>query len=88
MLLRGIFKKNKNELEKGGRVHKVISSESSELAHTCPKCSTTMAVSELYENFNMCKCGWHYRVNARQRIDYIADRASFKELFEELVLCQ
>ncbi|WP_426351385.1 acetyl-CoA carboxylase, carboxyltransferase subunit beta [Alloiococcus sp. CFN-8] len=84
MLLRGIFKKNKNELEKGGRIPKVISSESSELAHTCPKCSSTMAVSELYENFNMCKCGWHYRVNARQRIDYIADRSSFKELFEEL----
>lgn len=81
MLLQGIFKKHKNELEKGGRVHRVISSESSELAHRCPICGSTMSVSELYENFNMCKCGWHYRVNARQRIDYIADNASFEELF-------
>ncbi len=84
MLLQGIFKKNKNELEKGGRIPKVLSSESSELGHTCPACRATMAVSELYDNFNMCKCGWHYRVNARQRIDYIADKASFKELFEDL----
>lgn len=84
MLLNGIFQKPKNELEKGGRVPKPPAPEDAELTRTCPSCGFTTPFSELWEHLNMCKCGYHYRINARQRINYIADEESFSELYTDL----
>lgn len=83
MKLDGFFKKTVNELEKGGRT-KNVTEESNELKRACPMCGVETAVSELWENLNVCVCGYHYRMNARQRIDFIVDAGCFEELDGEL----
>jgi len=84
MKLDGLFKKSKNELENGGRTKKVLVETSSEIKRTCPRCELESPVSDLWENLNVCTCGYHFRMNARQRIDFIADTGSFSELYGEL----
>jgi acetyl-CoA carboxylase carboxyl transferase subunit beta len=80
--LNGLFKKPHNELEKGGRT--VVTEEHQDVTRSCPKCGWSFPISELWENYNVCKCGYHFRMNARQRIDYISDEDSFRELFDEV----
>lgn len=85
MKLDGLFNKNRNELENGGRTKKPPVERNSELKRTCPICAAETPVSELWENFNVCVCKYHFRMNARQRIDFIADAGSFEELDGDLV---
>lgn len=82
MKLDGLFK-NKifNELEKGGRTAKPLE-ENPELKRSCPVCGLETPVSELWENLNVCACGYHFRMNARQRIDFLVDE--FEEIYEDL----
>ncbi len=82
MQLNGLFKKPHNELEKGGRT--MVTDEHQDVTKTCPKCGWSFPVSDLWENYNVCKCGYHFRMNARQRIDYISDEGSFQELFADV----
>ncbi|SHJ56710.1 acetyl-CoA carboxylase, carboxyltransferase subunit beta [Parasporobacterium paucivorans] len=79
--------KPKNELEKGGRTPKakVHLAEESEFSKKCPSCGKSTPLSILWDNFNICQCGHHYRLSARQRISLLADGESFSELFRELV---
>lgn len=82
MLKKGLFRQPKNELEKGGRIpKKPVSEQGTEITAYCPKCELKTPVSVLTENYNVCKCGYHFRMNARQRIDFIADSNSFTELY-------
>lgn len=75
-------RKPKNELEKGGRVPKVPLVEECELAKQCPVCRKQIPLSELWANFNTCPaCGHHFRMNARQRLNYVADKDSFQEFY-------
>jgi acetyl-CoA carboxylase carboxyl transferase subunit beta len=81
MDMSGFFKKPLIELEKGGRSPKAAPVEGSgELTRECPKCRISTPVSELWENHNVCTCGYHFRMNARQRINFIADPDSFNEI--------
>lgn len=49
---------------------------------TCPKCNSEKILKEVEKNLMVCpECGHHYRVSARDRIDMIADKGSFNELF-------
>lgn len=82
MNLMGLFKSPQNELEAGGRRVTVAREEPSEITNTCPSCGRATPVTELWENLNVCSCGYHYRMSARQRIAYLTD--SFTELFGEL----
>ncbi len=82
MQLNGLFKKPHNELEKGGRT--VPEDNHQEVTRTCPKCGWSLPISELWENRNVCKCGYHFRMNARQRIAFIADEDTFQEMFREV----
>lgn len=84
MKLDGLFKKSKNELEKGGRTKKSPVEENPEMKKLCPFCNIETPVSELWESLNVCGCGYHFRMNARQRIDFIVDNGSFSELFGEM----
>lgn len=84
MTLNGFFKKPKNELEKSGRMPKAPIAEDSELTSKCPLCGFSTPVGELYEALNICKCGHHFRMNARQRINYLTDSDSFTELFGDI----
>lgn len=81
--LDGLFKKPHIELEKGGRTPPTESHQ--EMTLTCPKCGWTIPVSELWENWNVCKCGYHFRMNARQRIAFIADEGSFQEMYQDIL---
>jgi acetyl-CoA carboxylase carboxyl transferase subunit beta len=84
LLLEGIFKKPRNELEKSGRVPPPQTAEDSELINKCPQCGFATSISDLCEALNICKCGHHFRMNVRQRINYISDNDTFTELFENL----
>lgn len=51
----------------------------------CTKCSAITYTKELERNLMVCpKCGFHFRLSAPQRIDLLADKRSFEELFVDL----
>lgn len=78
--------KVKNDLEEGGRrFEPAVVADENESAKQCPKCEKQVALSQLWANHNTCIfCGYHFRMNARQRIKFIADADSFKELWEDM----
>lgn len=46
----------------------------------CTHCKEPLYVKELENNLHVCpKCGMHFRLNARQRIEYTLDEGSFEE---------
>ena len=50
------------------------------LMTACPNCKRALFVSELRENLSVCPgCSYHFRLNARERIAFIADEGSFLE---------
>lgn len=69
----------KNELEKGGRTPDLQTAEDSELAKQCPGCGNRIPLSVVWEQGNTCTCGYHFRMNARQRLQFITDPGSFQE---------
>ena len=84
MNLIGLFRTPQNELEKGGKQLKNPKEEQHEVTQTCPKCGAATPVSELWETQNVCACGHHFRMTARQRINFLADEDSFAELFGDM----
>lgn len=90
MLKKGLFRKPRIELETYGKVTRPTNPPAQpaipdEMCVTCPSCRSTLFVSDLSENKNMCpKCSHHFRINARQRINYIFDENTFTELFEDM----
>ena len=79
--------KPKNELEAGGRAAAPVHQDESEPEQTCPNCHKSIPVSRLWANQNVCPCGHHFRINARQRIRLMVDRNSFQEMDKELQSC-
>lgn len=79
------FRKPKNELEKGGRAPAVTAEKEYEMARKCPDCGRSIPISEMWENLFVCSCGHCFRMNARQRIEFLTDQDSFQELFSDLV---
>lgn len=84
MNLMGLFRSPQNELEKGGKQLKNPQEELHEVTMTCPKCNTQTPVSELWDTQNVCRCGHHFRMTARQRINFLVDEDSFTELFGDM----
>jgi acetyl-CoA carboxylase carboxyl transferase subunit beta len=51
----------------------------------CPSCSSILYTKDLRRNFGVCtKCGFHFRLGAKQRIALLADRHSFLEMDPQL----
>ena len=71
-----------NELEKGGR--SAMPAEEREPEVACPNCRRSIPLSELWANLNVCQCGHHFRIHARQRIRMMTDKHSFRELDADL----
>jgi acetyl-CoA carboxylase carboxyl transferase subunit beta len=47
----------------------------------CIECSAILYTKELKRNFGVClKCGYHFRLSARERLPQIVDRHSFMEM--------
>lgn len=75
------FIKPKNDLETGEGRHINKPYVPDEMWVKCPDCGTILLTTDVEENFHVCsKCNYHFRINARQRIDLIADRDSFVEM--------
>ncbi|MCF0141798.1 MAG: acetyl-CoA carboxylase carboxyl transferase subunit beta [Parasporobacterium sp.] len=74
----------KNELEKGGRSSAPLHMDESEPEKKCPNCHREIPLSELSSNLNVCSCGYHFRMNSRQRIGYLVDKGTFQEMFTDI----
>lgn len=77
--------KPKNELEKGGRAVAPVQEDQGEPEKTCPNCHKAIPISRIWANANTCSCGYYFRMSARQRISFIADKGSFSEMFSSIV---
>ncbi len=75
------FLKPKNQLEQGGRTSAPIQRDAGEPEKNCPNCHKDIPLSRLWANELVCSCGYHFRMKARQRIQMITDKDSFRELF-------
>ncbi len=51
----------------------------------CDKCGEILYVKELGKNLKVCsRCAFHFRLNAKERIDITVDEGSFKEFNQEI----
>jgi acetyl-CoA carboxylase carboxyl transferase subunit beta len=51
----------------------------------CPQCSEILFNKELEKNLRVCsKCGHHYKLSARARLEFTVDPGSFQEFASEL----
>lgn len=80
------FLKPKNELENQGEWAESRPYVPDELWVKCPSCKNMILTSDLEDNMKVCsKCNHHFRINARHRIDIVADDGTFCEMDKELV---
>lgn len=73
--------KPRNELETGGRAVAPIVADTDEPERTCENCRKSYPLSLLWERQLTCVCGQHFRMQARQRINFLTDKNTFRELF-------
>ncbi|MGI6337479.1 MAG: acetyl-CoA carboxylase, carboxyltransferase subunit beta [Clostridiales bacterium] len=78
------FLKPKNQLEEGGRTSAPVQRDAGEPEKKCPNCRKDIPLSRLWANDLVCPCGYHFRMKARQRIQMIADKGSFHELYSNM----
>lgn len=78
------FLKPKNQLEEGGRTTAEIQQDAGEPQKKCPNCRKEIPLSRLWENQLVCSCGHHFRMRARQRINLLVDKNTFREMFSDL----
>ena len=80
------FLKPKNELE--GHEEKPENKPyiPDELWVKCPVCKNVMLSSDLEDNYKVClKCGYHFRIPARQRIEMTVDEGTFEEFDKDMM---
>lgn len=75
------FHKPANELEKGGRQTAQVTQDENEPSQTCPNCHRAIPLSVVWGNQFCCSsCGYHFRMNVRQRLSVLTDPDSFQEM--------
>ena len=78
------FRKPKIELEGGADGSKPAVPE--KVSVRCEKCRQILLSSELDANMKVCpKCGYHFKIGARERLAALADDGEFVEMFSEVV---
>ena len=86
MLKKSNFKKSRNRLE--GLAPDLQTDKPcipQELCTVCPGCKTMLFSHDLEENQGICpKCGRHFRLSARQRLELICDEDSYEPWDETL----
>lgn len=87
MLPKNLFRRPKNQLEGYDQLRQSPSPVApDEMVMVCPDCKRSMPTGELLENRYVCvKCGRHFRVGARQRIDMLTDEGTFREIDADIV---
>ena len=83
----GIFKNPKNVLEGNAKLTKKAAPYTpDEMSVSCPACKKTLLSGELSDSLNVCRnCGYHFRINARQRIHYVSAPGTFCEMDADLL---
>ncbi len=80
------FLKPKNELEGHEENPENKPYIPDELWVKCPVCKNVMLSSDLEENYKVCmKCGYHFRIPARQRIGMTVDEGTFSEFDADMM---
>lgn len=84
---KGLFKKPNIELEGLTKLTKAPAPYiPDEMCVSCPSCKKMLFSSELSENYNVCpSCGYHFRMNARQRLGMLMDDGDFQEFDSQMV---
>ncbi|MDR1778914.1 MAG: acetyl-CoA carboxylase carboxyl transferase subunit beta [Clostridiales Family XIII bacterium] len=55
-----------------------------ETERVCPRCKSKLDVGKLWENRNVCSCGYHFKLKARDRVALTVDVDSFEPLWEDI----
>jgi len=81
MLKKSLFRKPKNELEYQGEGKQQRPSVPDDMYISCPECKQTLLKAEVEENSFVCpKCQYHFKLQARRRVQLLVDDNSFQEL--------
>ena len=82
MLPKDLFKKPKNQPEGSDKAVKAAPpAPAVEMPVACPACKAGLTTAELQLRDHVCpKCGYHFKVRARQRIAMVTDRDTFTEM--------
>ena len=79
------FRKNKGTLEKAAPKKAGRDKVPDGLWTKCKACEEILYQPELDRNLNVCtKCGFHFYLPARQRIELLTDEGTFTELFADI----
>ena len=78
-------KRKEAQIERRAKDMKGIDVETPELWTKCVHCDTQILKSELEDNMMVCPhCDYHFRINAKTRINQLFDKDSFEELFKNI----
>lgn len=78
------FRKPKIELE--GNENTVSGNVPEKLVQKCDKCKAIILSNDLENNQYVCpKCGFHFKIGARERLNTLVDEGSFVELFTDII---
>lgn len=80
-LPKSLFQKPENPLEwYDSRNKSSMPDIPDQMCISCSKCKAILLTGDLNENARVCpKCGYHFRMNARQRLGLITDAETFQE---------
>ena len=85
MLTRNLFRRPRIKLEDTGETQAQRPEIPEELYTACPVCKTMSAADELRKNASVCpKCGHHFRISARRRVELFCDEGTFQEMWATL----
>ena len=85
MLTRNLFRRPRIKLEDTGETQAQRPEIPEELYTACPVCKTMSAADELRKNASVCpKCGHHFRISARRRVELFCDEGTFDEMWTTL----
>ncbi len=89
-MLKDLLKNVKDKFSDGGQEIKISELKSQvdipdDLWLKCQKCNATLVRDDVEKANMVCtKCGYHFRIGAKERIDMIADAHSFVEYDQEM----
>ncbi len=79
-------KRKEAQIERRAKDIKGLDTDTPELWTKCVHCETQILKSELEDNMMVCPhCDYHYRINAKKRLEQLLDKGSFEELFQNIL---
>ncbi len=76
------FKKPVNKLEPSGEASALRRPSAESIGGKCPGCRKNYFDAELAENLGVCaRCGYHFRISAKRRLEISLDEGTFSELY-------